>query len=294
MLDVGTANAIELRRTSTRVETAPAIKLQRHSSRRTPPQGAMTPNPGMVQPNQPGNNQAGNQMPGGPGGRNGGPVFDPLRFRRPRAGPGGSFLFDPPAMNQAKGATFTVNVMLSGGQNIYSVPVQLNYDPNQLQVVNVSNGGFLSQDGQAVALVHRDDPATGNVAGHGDAASGSGRRFRPGRSGDADIHGEGAGPVGVDHHTGRRTRSGDAADPHEWGAGGDHDSVGAVRVLVDEPSELALSTIRRQGARQRGFTLIELIVATTILVILVGMARAHGRDRVQEGARAKNCAKISG
>ena len=66
-------------------------------------------------------------------------------------------------MNQAKGSTFTVNVMLSGGQNVYSVPVQLNYDPNQLQVVNVSNGGFLSQDGQAVALVHRDDPVTGTL-----------------------------------------------------------------------------------------------------------------------------------
>jgi len=53
--------------------------------------------------------------------------------------------------------------MLSGGQNVYSVPVQLNYDPNQVQVVNVSNGGFLSQDGQAVALVHRDDPTTGTL-----------------------------------------------------------------------------------------------------------------------------------
>ena len=75
----------------------------------------------------------------------------------------GTFLFDPPTVTQPKGATFTVNVMLSGGQNIYSVPLQLNYDPNQLQVVNVSNGGFLSQDGQAVALVHRDDPTTGTL-----------------------------------------------------------------------------------------------------------------------------------
>jgi len=54
-------------------------------------------------------------------------------------------------------------VMVSGGQNVYSVPMQLNYDPNQLQVVNVSNGGFLSQDGQAVALVHRDDSTTGTL-----------------------------------------------------------------------------------------------------------------------------------
>lgn len=81
----------------------------------------------------------------------------------PAAGSAGSFLFDPPALNQAKGSTFTVNVMLTGGKNVFSVPVQLNYDPNQLQVINVSNGGFLSQDGQAVALVHRDDPLTGTL-----------------------------------------------------------------------------------------------------------------------------------
>jgi general secretion pathway protein D len=66
-------------------------------------------------------------------------------------------------MNVASGATFTVNVLLSGAQNVSSVPVQINYDPAHLQVVNVSNGGFLSQDGQAVALVHRDDASTGTL-----------------------------------------------------------------------------------------------------------------------------------
>jgi general secretion pathway protein D len=41
--------------------------------------------------------------------------------------------------------------------------LQLNYDPRRLELVNVSNGGFLSQDGQAVALVHRDDSTSGTV-----------------------------------------------------------------------------------------------------------------------------------
>lgn len=44
---------------------------------------------------------------------------------------------------------------------MYSVPLQVSYDPKVLQVVNVSNGGLLSQDGQAVALVHRDDDQAG-------------------------------------------------------------------------------------------------------------------------------------
>src|SRR5207249_10582976 len=76
--------------------------------------------------------------------------------------------------------TFAVNVLLTGAQNVYSVPLQVSYDPKILQVVNISNGGFLSQDGQAVALVHRDDdqggalqitatrpPGSGGVSGQG-------------------------------------------------------------------------------------------------------------------------------
>lgn len=69
--------------------------------------------------------------------------------------------FDPPALSQAVGTTFTVNVNLAGGQNVYSVPLQILYNPNVLQLVNVSNGPMLSQDGQAVALVHRDDGMMG-------------------------------------------------------------------------------------------------------------------------------------
>ena len=72
-----------------------------------------------------------------------------------------SFAFDPPNIVQKAGATFTVNIVLNGALNAYSVPLQVSYDPKVLQVVNVSNGTFLSQDGQAVALVHRDDDTTG-------------------------------------------------------------------------------------------------------------------------------------
>jgi len=78
------------------------------------------------------------------------------------AGPA-SFLFDPPTIQATKGNTFVVNLVISGAQNVYSVPVQLNYDPKMLQLVNVSNGGFLSQDGKAVALVHREDEAVGQL-----------------------------------------------------------------------------------------------------------------------------------
>ena len=74
-----------------------------------------------------------------------------------------SFLFDPSTVQATKGNTFAVNLMITGAQNVHSVPVQLNYDPKILQLVNVSNGSFLSQDGQAVALVHREDDTIGQI-----------------------------------------------------------------------------------------------------------------------------------
>ena len=55
------------------------------------------------------------------------------------------------------------SVTLAGAQNVHSVTTQVIYDPAVLQLVNVSNGGFLSRDGQAVAVVHRYDPASGTL-----------------------------------------------------------------------------------------------------------------------------------
>jgi general secretion pathway protein D len=72
-----------------------------------------------------------------------------------------SFLFDPPTIQAEKGKTFVVNLLLSGAQNVHTVPVLLNYNPEMLQLVNVSNGGFLSQDGQVVTLAHREDETIG-------------------------------------------------------------------------------------------------------------------------------------
>src|SRR5271165_5112017 len=132
-IDIGTANAIELR----------------HISR----PAAQAPTPGA-----PAGQPSGSQPPAGQ------PAIQPSS---PSANPGGqgsaNFLFDPGQITVAKGNTFVVNLLISGAQNVYSVPVQLNYDPAKLQMVNISNGGFLSQDGQAVALVHREDETTGTL-----------------------------------------------------------------------------------------------------------------------------------
>jgi general secretion pathway protein D len=128
-IDIGTANAIELR----------------HVSRPAAPASQAPPNqaPGTQAPANQTPNQQSNPAPGTQGSAN--------------------FLFDPGQITAKKGDTFVVNLLISGAQNVYSVPVQLNYDPAKLQLVNISNGGFLSQDGQAVALVHREDETTGTL-----------------------------------------------------------------------------------------------------------------------------------
>jgi len=127
-IDIGTSTTIELRHNH-KPQAAPA-PAQTPAQPATPQQ-----NPSIqLQGNQP-------PAPNGAGAAN--------------------FLFDPPTIQAAKGGTFMVNLLLSGAQNVHSVPVQLNYDPKMLQMVNVSNGGFLSQDGQIVTLTHREDETVG-------------------------------------------------------------------------------------------------------------------------------------
>lgn len=57
----------------------------------------------------------------------------------------------------ALGSAFQVPVQIDGGTDIAAVPMQVTYDPAKLSLVNVNSGEFLSHDGQAVAVVHRDE-----------------------------------------------------------------------------------------------------------------------------------------
>jgi len=142
-IDIGTSTTIGLRHVSRAAAPASITPVSQAPANQAPT-------------NQPSANQAPSIQP----------LTNPGGQAAPSpAGQGGtpSFLFDPATITVTKGNTFAVNLLISGAQNVYSVPVQMNYDPARLQLVNVSNGGFLSQDGQAVALVHREDEATGTL-----------------------------------------------------------------------------------------------------------------------------------
>ena len=77
---------------------------------------------------------------------------------------------NPEVSQQKVGSTFQMAVNLAGGVDVFSVPMQVQYDQTKLNLINVDLSdtpgkgvNFLGQDGQAVALVHRDD-GSGNVA----------------------------------------------------------------------------------------------------------------------------------
>jgi general secretion pathway protein D len=71
--------------------------------------------------------------------------------------------FQPANLSQPVGSTFKVYVSLDGARNIFSIPLEISYDPKHLQVVDVSSGGFLSQDRQTAAVFYRADTAKGEL-----------------------------------------------------------------------------------------------------------------------------------
>ena len=77
----------------------------------------------------------------------------------PSAGP--VFKINPPPAITL-GGSVQIPILLSSAANVASIPLQLHYDTSKLTLVNVVSGDFLSRDGQAVALIHRDD-GQGNV-----------------------------------------------------------------------------------------------------------------------------------
>jgi general secretion pathway protein D len=154
-LDIGTANTISLPRFSPPAPKAapgggpagpgvpPTTGLPGRMAPGTPAMGAPAPTTGAAP--QPG--ASANVRP----------------MTQPPSPPGVTLSFNPEQVNTSVGKTFMMDVVVSGAQNLFTVPVQLQYDPAKLQLLNVSNASFLAQGEQPVALAHREDAATGTV-----------------------------------------------------------------------------------------------------------------------------------
>lgn len=66
----------------------------------------------------------------------------------------------PPASSQTVGSTFQIAITAANAHDLTSVPMQLQFDPKVMTLVNVDDNGtagLLGNDGQAVTTVHRDD-----------------------------------------------------------------------------------------------------------------------------------------
>ena len=158
-IDTGVGQSIELRRTTSEgviTSPAPAATPARQpiaakpAIGAVPGQTALAAAPAALDQLRLAADTNGNATP---------PSSQPAAPPQPQQplGPPVTFTLMPQPGPVAAGATFKIPVMLSGGADISSVPLQIQYDASKLSLVNVDSGEFLSQDGQAVALVHRDD-----------------------------------------------------------------------------------------------------------------------------------------
>nr|WP_255550972.1 cohesin domain-containing protein [Granulicella sp. dw_53] len=159
-IDTGTGQAIELRR-----DTSPKADLEASLNPALRPvanqaTSAANAASAMVQQMR---QQAAPLQPGSTG-----PV--PAQGANPAAvpaptsdGPPVSLTVVAGSPNQSVGSTFQVAVMLANGRDVYSVPLQMQFNPAVLELVNVDAGDFLGRDGQAVAMAHREEEGLGLV-----------------------------------------------------------------------------------------------------------------------------------
>ena len=157
-IDTGVGNTIELRHISspasdgTKPAAAPAVQAPpppRSSVGVVPGQSAMAAAPAAL---------AQLSASADANGQTAANAASPPAVTPPPPGaPSVNLMLSPPGNPVATGATFQVPVVLAGGKDIDSVPLQVQYDPTKLSLVNVTSGDLLGRDNQAVALVHRDD-----------------------------------------------------------------------------------------------------------------------------------------
>jgi general secretion pathway protein D len=170
-IDTGTASSIELRRSDAPLDDHATLNPPTPTSNITAANAASA----MVQQI----NQA--AMPPTPRATN--PATSAPTAAAAAAGLPVTLTVLPPNSTQAVGGTFQASVLLSGAHDVFSVPMELQFDPKVLQLVNVDAGGLLGGDGEPVALVHRDEgnglvtitasrpPGVGGVNGQGEVCT---------------------------------------------------------------------------------------------------------------------------
>jgi general secretion pathway protein D len=92
--------------------------------------------------------------------------------------------FEPAQISLKAGETTTIGVVVQGAQDLYSIPMLMQYDPKVISVEDVRQGGFLSGGQQPIAVVQRVDKERGQAI-----VSGTRMPNTPGVSGNGTIFG---------------------------------------------------------------------------------------------------------
>jgi len=71
--------------------------------------------------------------------------------------------FDPQTLNLAPGQTATLGISIDNVNDLYSIPLILQYDPKVISIEEVQHGGFLSSGNQEIAIVQRVDAEHGQA-----------------------------------------------------------------------------------------------------------------------------------
>jgi general secretion pathway protein D len=71
--------------------------------------------------------------------------------------------FDPASLHVRVGDTATIALGVSNVQDLFSIPLLLQYNPAVIQIEEVRNGGFLSGGNQEIAIVQRVDQQKGQA-----------------------------------------------------------------------------------------------------------------------------------
>jgi general secretion pathway protein D len=71
--------------------------------------------------------------------------------------------FDPQTLSLAPGQTATLGISVDNVNDLYSIPMILQYDPAVISVEEVQHGGFLSSGNQEIAIVQRVDKEHGQA-----------------------------------------------------------------------------------------------------------------------------------
>jgi general secretion pathway protein D len=153
-IDTGTTNNIELRPISSPQQLAAAMQAPAQSG--TPAFGGQQSVPAPPPPSAPPTAAVAAQQ-----------AIANMQQQANAAAPV-NLQLTPPQSTQKVGSSFKMFVNLSGGSDVFAVPMDVQYDASKLTLINVDtddpqNPNVLGKDGQAVALAHRDD-GKGNAA----------------------------------------------------------------------------------------------------------------------------------